>query len=108
MQRRRGSQSILIERSSIFDLPEPKPTIRATPKAGVFASNLFMKSIVAHPSTGPTLQFPSAVDSRVGWRLPSEGKGHTSESCRARQFFLILQRDIRARTETPAPRHSSE
>jgi hypothetical protein len=37
-----------------------------------FASNLFMKSIAAHPNTGPTLQFPSALDSRVGWRLPSE------------------------------------
>jgi hypothetical protein len=29
-----------------------------------------MKSIVAHPSTGPTFQFPSAVDNRVDWRLP--------------------------------------
>jgi len=28
-----------------------------------------MESIVAHPDTGPTLQFASAVDSRVGWRL---------------------------------------
>src|SRR5713226_2281666 len=34
----------------------------------------------------PTLQFPSAVDSRVGWLLLSEGKGHTFESCRVRQF----------------------
>jgi len=67
-----------------------------------------MKSIVAHPSTGPTLQFPSAVDSRVGWRLPSEGKGHTFESCRVRKFFFILQRDIGARTETRALSHSSE
>jgi hypothetical protein len=32
--------------------------------------------------------------------LPSEGKGHTFESCRARQFFLILQHDMRARAET--------
>ncbi len=27
--------------------------------------------------------------------LPSEGKGHTFESCRVRQFFLTLQRDMR-------------
>jgi len=33
---------------------------------------------------------------RDRWRLPSEGKGHTFESCRVRQFFFILQRDIRA------------
>jgi hypothetical protein len=24
------------------------------------------------------------------WRLPSEGKGHTFESCRVRQFFLYF------------------
>jgi hypothetical protein len=42
------------------------------------------------------------------WRLPSEGKGHTFESCRVRQFFLILQRDMLAWTETPALRHSSK
>ena len=40
--------------------------------------------------------------------LPSEGRGHTFESCRVRQFFLIFQRDMRARAETPALRHSSE
>src|ERR1700738_2868610 len=34
-------------------------------------------------------RFPSAVDSRVDWRLPSEGKGHTFESCRVRQFFFV-------------------
>jgi hypothetical protein len=38
--------------------------------------------------------------------LPSEGRGHTFKSCRVRHF--ILQRDMRARTETPALRHSSE
>jgi hypothetical protein len=73
-----------------------------------FASNLFMKSIAAHPSTGPTFQFPSALDSRVGWRLPSEGKGHTFESCRVRQIFFTLQRDLRALTGTLALSHSSE
>ena len=41
-------------------------------------------------------------------RLPSEGKGHTFESCRVRQIFFILQRDIRARTETPNLPRSSE
>jgi hypothetical protein len=41
-------------------------------------------------STGPTLQFPAAVGGRVGWRLPSEGKGHTFESCRVRHFFFIF------------------
>ena len=30
--------------------------------------------------------------------LPSEGKGHTFESCRVRQFSLFLQRDIYAGT----------
>ena len=41
-------------------------------------------------------------------RLPSEGKGHTFESCRVRQFFLILQRDMSARTETPTLPRLSE
>ena len=36
------------------------------------------------PNVGPTLQVPSAVICRVGRRLPSEGKGHTFESCRVR------------------------
>jgi hypothetical protein len=45
-----------------------------------FRLQSFVESIVAHPDTGPTLQFPWAVDSKVGWRLPSEGKGHTFES----------------------------
>jgi len=40
--------------------------------------------------------------------LLSEGKGHTFESCRVRQFFLILQRDMRTRTETPTLPRSSE
>src|SRR5882724_2204978 len=39
--------------------------------------------------------------------LPSEGKGHTFESCRVRQFFFILQRDIRAESKTAALAHSS-
>src|SRR6266478_8172074 len=47
-----------------------------------------------HPRTGSTLQIPSAVDSRVGWRLLSEGKGHTFESCRARQCLFVLQDDV--------------
>jgi hypothetical protein len=38
--------------------------------------------------------------------LPSEGKGHTFESCRVRQFILFFQRDMRDRTEIPALRHS--
>jgi hypothetical protein len=28
--------------------------------------------------------------------LPSEGKGHTFESCRVRQLFYVLQRDMHA------------
>jgi hypothetical protein len=40
--------------------------------------------------------------------LPSEGKGHTFESCRVRHFFFTLQRDMRALTETLALSHSSE
>src|SRR6267142_2256804 len=39
--------------------------------------------------------------------LPSEGKGHTFESCRVRQFPLILQRYMRARTEIPVLSHST-
>src|SRR5882762_5066970 len=62
-----------------------------------------MESIVAHPSTGPTHRFPSAVDSRVGWRLPSEGKGHTFESCRVRQLFFVLQRDMQTQPATSDP-----
>jgi hypothetical protein len=38
----------------------------------------------------------------------SEGKGHTFESCRARQFSRFLQRDMCARTNTPALPPSSE
>jgi hypothetical protein len=41
-------------------------------------------------------------------RLPSEGEGHTFESCRVRQFFLTLQRDMRAQTETPDLPRSNE
>ena len=33
-----------------------------------------------------------------GGPLPSEGKGHTFESCRVRQIFLIFQRGMCART----------
>ena len=40
--------------------------------------------------------------------LPSEGKGHTFESCRVRQFLLTLQRDMRVLTKTPTLSHSSE
>jgi len=40
--------------------------------------------------------------------LPSEGKGHTFESCRVRHFFFILQRCMRAPEKTPALAHSSE
>jgi hypothetical protein len=52
-----------------------------------------VKVAARHPGTGPTLQFRSAVDSWVGWRLPSEGKGHTFESCRVRQFLFMSQGD---------------
>src|SRR5258708_7745322 len=45
---------------------------------------------------------------RMGSLYCSEGKGHTFESCRVRQFFLILQRDMSARTETPTLPRSSE
>jgi hypothetical protein len=39
-----------------------------------FASNLFMKFIVAHPSAGPTLQFPSAVTVRLIGVCPPKAK----------------------------------
>ena len=87
---RRGSQSIPIERQSIFDLLGPKSTICATAENWRFAPNLFMESIVAHP----TLRFPSAVDSRVDRRLPSRGKGHSSEIVAARQFLVVMQDDV--------------
>jgi hypothetical protein len=35
--------------------------------------------------------------------LPSEGKGHTFESCRVRHFFFVLQRDMRDPTKTAVP-----
>ena len=100
------SQSPLKDKAFLIFLGQDPP-FELRPKTGV-SPNPFMESIVAHPSAGPTLQFPSAADSRVGWRLPSEGKGHTFESCRVRQFFLILQRDMRARTETRNLPRSSE
>jgi hypothetical protein len=57
----------------------------------------------------PFLRLNKCVVLGLGaWRLPSEGKGHTFESCRVRQFFLILQRDMSARTETPTLPRSSE
>jgi hypothetical protein len=34
--------------------------------------------------------------------LPSEGKGHTFESCRVRHFPLILPSDMRTRIEASA------
>jgi hypothetical protein len=49
-----------------------------------FASNLFMKSMAAHPSAA--LQFPSAVDSRVGWRLPLKAK-HLRDFAGSSQYF---------------------
>jgi hypothetical protein len=49
-----------------------------------FASNLFMKSMAAHPSAA--LQFPSAVDSRVGWRLPLKAK-HLRDFVGSSQYF---------------------
>ena len=46
---------------------------------------------------------------RVYWHhLPFEGKGHTFESCRVRQIFLVLLRDMRARTAAAMPCHSRE
>ena len=32
--------------------------------------------------------------------LPSEGKGHTFESCRVRQLLFVLQRDMQTQRET--------
>ena len=61
-------------------------TIRATAESRRLASDLFMEAIVARPGTGPAPQSPSAIDSPVGWRFPSEGEGHTFESCRVRHF----------------------
>jgi hypothetical protein len=40
--------------------------------------------------------------------LPSEGKGHTFESCRVRQFFFILQRYMPAQLQTSVLLHSRE
>jgi hypothetical protein len=47
---------------------------------------------------------------RDWWRglLPSEGKGHTFESCRVRQLSFIFQRDVCARTENPIQSHLIE
>jgi hypothetical protein len=57
----------------------------------------------------PFLRLNKRVVPGLGrWPLPSEGKGHTFESCWVRHFFFIFQRDIHSRTETPAPPHSSE
>jgi hypothetical protein len=38
----------------------------------------------------------------------SEGKGHTFESCGARQFLLVFQRDACALNETVALSHAGE
>jgi len=45
---------------------------------------------------------------RMGTLSCSEGKGHTFESCRVRQFFPELQRDVHALTGTSALLHLSE
>jgi hypothetical protein len=55
-----------------------------------------MESIVAHP----TLRFPSAVDNRVDRRLPSEGKGHTFESCQVRHKINYLV-EVKLTTNSP-------
>src|SRR5258707_9288819 len=38
--------------------------------------------------------------------LPSEGKGHTFESCRVRQLFFVLQRDMQTQPATSVLVHS--
>jgi hypothetical protein len=38
----------------------------------------------------------------------SEGKGHTFESCRVRQLFFVLQRDMQTQPETSVLVHSRE
>jgi hypothetical protein len=38
--------------------------------------------------------------------LPSEGKGHTFESCRVRQLFFVLQRDVQTQSEISVLVHS--
>jgi hypothetical protein len=44
----------------------------------------------------------------LGEPLPSEGKGHTFESCRVRQLFFVLQRDMQTQPETSVLIHSRE
>ena len=57
---RRECQSIPIERSSIFDLPRPKPTVRATAGKWVFA---FDKSL-SHPMARRRQQCHQATSER--------------------------------------------
>jgi len=55
------------------------------------------------PWGGATLLDPQAMVT-----LPSEGKGHTFESCRVRQFLFIFQRDTRVQTKNRILSCSSE
>jgi hypothetical protein len=45
---------------------------------------------------------------RMSSLYSSEGKGHTFESCRVRQFFFILQRDMRDPTRLQRIRASQQ
>jgi len=40
--------------------------------------------------------------------LPSEGKGHTFESCQVHPFTFVLQRDIQTQPEASVQVHSRE
>jgi hypothetical protein len=54
------------------------------------------------------LNQPHAPVAQLDRALPSEGKGHTFESCRVRQFIFMVRRAMRARTETPSLCRPSE
>jgi hypothetical protein len=103
-----GVSQSLLKDQAFLTFPDQNPPFELPPENWRFVSDLFMECIVAHPSTGPTLRFPSAVDSRVDWRSPSEGKGHTFRIVSGAPNFIVLQPDARAQTETVGPSNSRE
>src|ERR1700694_3615886 len=77
-----------------------------------FASNFFHGIHRDSSKFWRPLQLPSAVDSRVGRRLPSEGEGHTFESCRVRpsrrvsMAITVWISTPRSGKHPEAPRHA--
>jgi hypothetical protein len=67
-------------------------------------------SVVAGARNTPILATDRKSRSTIGGvePLPSEGKGHTFESCRVRQLFFVLQRDMQTQPETSVLIHSRE